>query len=74
VPTTRRLDLNVDDKVNTSTVTLALTGYTAEVLSVNVILYYELDVPSMNKVVSQAVQFNLNGNVGSGSISGVLKA
>jgi hypothetical protein len=66
--------LNVDDKVNTSTVTLTLTGYTAEVLSVNVILYYDLDVPSMNKVVSQAVQFNLNGNVGSGSISGVLKA
>jgi hypothetical protein len=74
VPTSRRLDLNVDDKVNTSTVTLTLTGYTAEVLSVNVILYYDLDVPSMNKVVSQAVQFNLNGNVGSGSISGVLKA
>ncbi len=74
MPTSRRLDLNVDDKVNTSTVTLTLTGYTAEVLSVNVILYYDLDVPSMNKVVSQAVQFNLNGNVGSGSISGVLKA
>lgn len=72
VPTTiRSMALTVDDKFNTTTATLTLTGYSSEVLSTNVILYY--NVEAMAKIVSQAISYTILGNVVSGSISGVMK-
>lgn len=64
--------MGVDDRLNTTIATLTLTGYTFEVLSANVILYFDVEVPSLEKVVSQALQYTIPGNVVSGTINGVL--
>jgi hypothetical protein len=64
--------VGVDDRLNTTTATLTLSGYTFQVLSANVMLYFDVEVPSLEKVVSQAVQYTVPGNVVSGTISGVL--
>jgi hypothetical protein len=73
VPNARSASMAVDDKANTTTATLTLTGYNFEILSANVILYYNVEVPTMEKIVSQAIQYSVVGNVGSGTISGVVK-
>lgn len=63
-----------NDQSNTSTVSIALTGYNAmTVLSTNVILYYDIEVPAMEKIVSQALAFTLPGDINTASLSGVVK-
>ena len=63
-----------NDQFNTSTVSIALTGYNAmTVLSTNVILYYDVEVPAMEKIVSQALAFTVPGDINTASLSGVVK-
>lgn len=63
-----------NDQFNTSTVSIALTGYNAmTVLSTNIILYYDVEVIAMEKIVSQAVAFTVAGDINAASLSGVVK-
>jgi hypothetical protein len=73
VPVARSASLAVVDTANTTAATLTLSGYTAEVLSANLLLYFNVEVTNLQKVVSQAVPYSLSGNVVSSSASGVLK-
>jgi hypothetical protein len=73
-PTSRTASLANEDQKNTSTSTVTLTGYNSfEVLSTNIIMYYDVEVLSMQKIVSQAISLCITGNVAKGTISGILK-
>lgn len=63
-----------NDQFNTSTVSIALTGYNSmTVLSTNIILYYDVEVPAMEKIVSQALAFTVAGDINTASLSGIVK-
>lgn len=69
-PTTSSVSLQVNDQLDYGTGTLTLSGYSSvQILSVNVILYYQVYFAQLDKSVLSGLMWNAAGNLISGSVA-----
>ena len=73
-PTARQLTITNDDQPQKSLLKATLGSYTGDdVLSVNLLLYYDIHVEDIGKTVTKALVLTAEGNFVSGQMSGVLQ-
>ena len=73
-PTTRTLSITNDDTPNNAQITLQLGSYsTGAILSVNVLVYYDIYVEDIEKTVTKALVWTVEGNVNQAIITGTLE-
>lgn len=73
VNTGKSAALVVDDQANAGSVSLQLNGYSDEISTVNVIMYYQVYLPDLAKSVVTGLMWTVKGNVLGGRLSGYLK-
>lgn len=66
--------LTVTDQISTGASILSLTGYNSfEIISTNVIMYYDVQISYLNKIITNAIVWTIKGNINTGRISGLIK-
>lgn len=69
----KSLSVSVDDSTTTSSFTFSLSNFNFEIISANFILYYDVEVASLNRIVSAGYAFSISTNFLAASVSGPLK-